>query len=211
MMRGRRALHAPWILAGFGLAAGLAVVLGRVPVAAGDAFSPEDSRRLLQKVDSIARNGEKPAPASMVTTITEREVNAYLAYDGKVHLPAGLTEPRITVLPSGSLSGTAVVDLDAVRAQRKPTGMLDPLNYLSGKLPVAVTGRLEASNGAARFNLETAKLGGVPVPKLVVQELVSYYSKSESNPRGINIDDPYPLPARVRQIDVRPGEALVKQ
>jgi len=63
----------------------------------------------------------------------------------------------------------------------------------------------------ARFALETAKVGGVPVPKMVVQELVTFYSRTESNPRGLNLDDPYPLPARIQQIEVRPGEALVKQ
>jgi hypothetical protein len=44
-----------------------------------------------------------------------------------------------------------------------------------------------------------------------VQELLTYYSRSESRPSGLNLDDPYPLPARIREIDIRPGEALVKQ
>ena len=206
-----RALDAPRIPAHYHLAALLALVCAAAPLVAGQSYSRDDSRKLLEKVDAITRNGEQPKPTSLVTSLTEREVNAYLAYDAKPHLPVGLTEPRITVLPSGSLSGTAVVDLDAVRAQRQSRGMLDPLNYLSGKLPVAVSGKLVATNGAARFDLESASVGGVPVPKMVVQELVTYYSKTESNPRGINIDDPYPLPARIRQIDVRQGEALVKQ
>jgi len=174
-------------------------------------LSREDSARLLRKVDAIVRNAERPEPAALVTTVTEQEVNAYLQFDGKVHLPAGLTEPRITVLPTQALSGTAVVDLDAVRAQRQSRGMLDPLNYLSGKLPVSLSGRLEASNGSARFFLETAKIAGVSVPRMVVQELVSYFSRTAANPAGVSLDDPYPLPARIRQIDVRPGEALVRQ
>ncbi len=193
------------------VAGALAALCAGAVLWGAQAPSADDSRQLLQKVDAIARNGELPRPAPLVTTVTEREVNAYFAFDGRKQLPVGLTEPRITVLPSGSLSGTAVVDLDAVRGQRQSRGILDPLNYLTGKLPVAVTGRLEAANGAARFVLETAHVGGVPVPKMVVQELVSYYSKSTANPGGLNLDDPYPLPARIRQIDVRPGEALVKQ
>jgi hypothetical protein len=171
----------------------------------------EESVRLRAKVDAITRNGELPRPAPLVTEVTEREVNAYLAFDGRPHLPAGLTEPRITVLPDLSLSGTATLDLDAVREQRQSRGWLDPLNYLSGKMPVSVSGRLESANGSARFALDTAKIGGVPVPKLVVQELLAFYSKSSTNPRGLNLDDPYPLPARIRQIDVRPGEAVVRQ
>lgn len=194
----------------------LAVVLGCLFAAAAPGAGPaaptrEDSERLLKKVDAIVRNAALAMPASLETTVTEREVNAYLAYDGKAHLPAGLTEPRIVVLPTLALSGTAVVDLDAIRAQRQSRGMLDPLNYLSGKVDVSVSGRLEATNGAARFALESAKLGGVTVPKFVVQELLSYYTKTAQNPRGVNLDDPYPLPAHIREIQVRRSEALVKQ
>jgi hypothetical protein len=193
----------------------LAVLFGLLLAAASgrsvQAQSRDDSTRLLQKVDTITRNGERSRPAPLVTTVTEREVNAYLAFDARPHLPAGLSDPHIAVLPDGSLAGTAVVDLDAVRAQRQSRGWLDPLNFLSGKLPVSLTGRLEATNGVARFSLDTAKISGVTVPKIVVQELVGYYSRTETNPRGLNLDDPYPLPARIRQIDVRPGKALVKQ
>jgi hypothetical protein len=76
---------------------------------------------------------------------------------------------------------------------------------------VAVVGRLQATEGQARFFLQSANVGGVPVPKVVVQELVTFYSKTEANPRGITLDDPYPLPARIRELDIRLGEAFVKQ
>jgi hypothetical protein len=191
--------------------ASLVLLCAAVPDGASQAPSREDSARLLQKVDVIVRNGERGQPTALVTTITEREVNAYLAFDGRQHLPAGLTEPRITVLPDLNLAGTAVVDLDAIRAQRQSRGWLDPLNYMSGKVPVSVSGRLEAAGGVAHFSLDAAKVAGVPVPKMVVQELVTYYSRSQANPGGVSLDDPYPLPARIRQIEVRPGEAFVKQ
>lgn len=189
----------------------LVLLCAAVPDGASQSPSREDSARLLQKVDVIVRNGERGQPTPLVTTITQREVNAYFAFDGRQHLPAGLTDPQVTVLPDLSLAGTAVVDLDAIRAQRQSRGWLDPLNYLSGKVPVSLSGRLQAVGGVARFSLDTAKVAGVPVPKMVVQELVTYYSRSQANPGGVGLDDPYPLPARIRQIEVRPGEAFVKQ
>jgi hypothetical protein len=191
----------------------LAVLLASAAPALSSRQAPtrEDSERFRAKVDAIARYADTPTATPLVTRITEAELNAYLAYDAKAHLPAGFTEPRVTVLPSLDLSGTATVDLDAVRRQRQSRGWLDPLNYLGGTLAVAIVGRLDARDGQARFSLQSAKVGGVPVPKVVVQELVTHYSKTEANPRGINIDDPYPLPARIREIDIRPGEAFVKQ
>jgi hypothetical protein len=170
-----------------------------------------DAARLRLKVEAIERNGEARRPAALVTRVTEREVNAYLAYDVKDLLPPGLTEPRITVLSDLKLSATATIDLDAIRRQRQARGWLDPLNYLSGKVPVALSGRLTASDGLARFAFDRATIGGVPVPKVIVQELVTFYSKTPENAHGLNIDDPFPLPARIRQIDIRPGEAVVKQ
>ncbi len=178
---------------------------------AGQAPLRADADRFMAKVDAINRFAAKPQAQPLVTRVSEAELNAYLTYDAPSQLPAGLAEPRITVLPSLDLSGTAVVDLDAVRKQRQSRGWLDPLNYLGGTLTVAVVGRLQATEGQARFFLQSANLGGVPVPKVVVQELVSFYSKTEANPRGINLDDPYPLPARIREIDIRLGEAFVKQ
>ena len=192
---------------------GLVALVFAVTPALGQRQAPsrEDAARMRSKIDAISRNAGSSPSAPLVTRVTEQEVNAYLLYDAGDQLPAGLTEPRITVLADGSLSGTAIVDLDAVRQQRQSRGWLDPLNYLTGKVPVAVSGRLDANGGMARFALEAAKVGGVPVPRMVVQELVTFYSRTESNPRGLNLDDPYPLPARIQQIEVRPGEALVKQ
>jgi hypothetical protein len=170
-----------------------------------------DAARLRAKVEAIERNAEARRPVALVTRVTEREVNAYLTYDVKDLLPPGLTEPRITVLPDLQLSATATIDLDAIRRQRQARGWLDPINYLSGKVPVALSGRLTASDGFARFAFDRASVGGVPVPKVIVQELVTFYSKTSENPRGLDIDAPFPLPARIRQIDIRAGEAIVKQ
>jgi hypothetical protein len=173
--------------------------------------SRADAARLRVKVEAIERNGSARRPATLATVITEREVNAYLAFDATSELPAGFTEPRMTVLPDLKLSGTATIDLDAIRKERQSRSWLDPLTYMGGKVAVAVSGRLTSSDGLARFALDRATIGGITVPKILVQELVTFYSRTPGNPRGLNLDDPYPLPARIRQIDIRRGEAIVRQ
>lgn len=171
----------------------------------------DEAARLRAKVEAISRNAGSSPVLPLVTMVTEREVNAYLAYDAREHLPAGFTDPRVVILPDLNLAGTAVVDFDQVRQQRQSRGWFDPLSYVTGRVRVAINGRLVASGGLARFSLEAASVGGIPVPKVVVQELVTFYSRTDANPRGLNIDEPYPLPARIRQIDIRRGEALVRQ
>jgi hypothetical protein len=76
---------------------------------------------------------------------------------------------------------------------------------------VTATGILRASNGIGRFELESATVGGVPIPKWLLQEIVSHYSKSSEHPAGISLDDPFELPARIREILVQRGLAIVVQ
>jgi len=173
--------------------------------------SKRDAEQLRQKVATITAHGERPATQPRRTTITENEVNAYLVYDAHEQIPAGVVEPSVTILGTGRLSGRAVVDLDAVRRAKASPSILDPTNYLTGRLPVTATGVLTTSNGMGRFQLESATVGGIPVPKILLQEIVSYYSRRPDKPAGIGLDDPFALPARIREIQVERGQAIIVQ
>jgi len=170
-----------------------------------------DAALLKQKVAAINEFGARPSKQSRRTTLTQTEVNAYLAYDARDDLPAGVVDPSVTILGTGRVSGRAVVDLDAVRKQKNPTSLLDPMTYLTGRVPLTATGVLTTSNGVGRFALESAAVGGVPIPKMLLQEIVSYYSRTPQKPAGIGIDDPFTLPARIREIHVERGQAIVVQ
>jgi hypothetical protein len=193
------------------------VIVAALTFLAAGVYAAADSKRdaelFKQKVATIQAHGERTPPSRqpLRTTVTEGEVNAYLINDAKSQLPAGVVDPSVNVLGTGRLTGRAVVDLDAVRRARASQSWFDPTNYLTGRLPVTATGRLTTSNGVGRFELESAAVGYVPIPKLMLQEIVSYYSKTPENPAGINIDDPFALPARIREIQVERGQAVVVQ
>jgi len=194
-----------------GAAVSCLVVAFAIGVRADVRATKRDAELLRQKVASITAHAEKPTRDGQRVTVTESEVNSYLAYDAKEQLPTGVVEPSVSILGTGRLAGRAVVDLDAVRKQKNPTSLLDPMNYLTGRLPVAAQGVLKTSNGVGRFELESASISGVPIPKLVLQEIVSYYSKTPENPSGIGLDDPFALPARIREIQVGRGQAIIVQ
>jgi hypothetical protein len=145
------------------------------------------------------------------TPILENELNSYLRYELREEVPAGVTEPIITIVGDGRVTGSAVVDLDAVKQSRQSTSWFDPMRLLSGKLPVTASGVLQTQQGTGRFMLESAEISGIPVPKTVLQQVVSYYSRSPQNPNGVNLDDAFELPARIREIRVQPGQAIVVQ
>ena len=187
-----------------------AVLTGLTALGAAVEPSRADAVSLKKKVTSIAEFSARPSREPRRTTVTENEVNAYLTFDALDQLPAGVVEPAITIVGPGRVMGRAVVDLDAVRKQKSRT-MLDPMNFATGRLPVTATGTLTTSSGVGRFQLESASLGPVPIPKVLLQEIVSYYSRTPENPDGIGLDDPFALPARIKEIQVEPGRAVVIQ
>lgn len=190
----------------------IVVCLGAAIALQADArASKRDAALLKQKMATIAQAGTRSAKQPRLTIVTENEVNAYLVYDAAPDLPAGVVDPSVAILGPGRLSGRAVVDLDAVRKANKPTSLLDPMSYLAGRLPITVVGVLTTSNGVGRFQLESASIGTVPMPKIVLQQIVGYYSRTPENPGGIGLDDPFALPARIREIQVQRGQAIIVQ
>lgn len=194
--------------------------LAAVPQASGPSsradrlpFTAADGDRFAVKYAAVV--GRTPAPAGqrrkpVRTIVTEPEINGYLRYRGKGVLPVGVVEPYVYALGAGRLSGVATVDLDAVRLS-KPRGMLDPAQLLRGRVPVTATGVLHSKDGAFRFELESATVAGVEVPKSILQELVSYYTRSAANPGGYALDTPFTLSGGIREITVEPRRAIIIQ
>ena len=196
---------------------GLAVaVLVSVAPLLADAprLSKQDADRFQAKLTKIVEFGNaKPtaktaAPRS--SAVTDAEVKSYLRFKANDQIPVGIVEPELSAIGDGRVSGRAIVDLDAVRKQ-KQRGWLDPLASLGGQLPVTAAGRLTTKEGKGQFLLESAEIKGVPIPKTVLQELLTYYSRTPDNPSGINMDAPFELPARIREIRVGSGTSTVVQ
>jgi hypothetical protein len=164
-----------------------------------------------KKIDAINQHAAAGAKTPRRTTLSEAEVNSWFEFRAQPLLPAGVTSPKVTAIGNGKLLGTAVVDLEAVGKKRGSGGSLDIWSYLGGKVPLSVTGILHTKDGKGRFELQAADISGVPVPKTLLQELVSYYSRTDDKPQGVKLDDPFDLPARIKQIEVGQAQAVVVQ
>jgi len=174
--------------------------------------SRADADRMGKKVQAIVMRAVLvPAKAApLKTTFTDRELNAYLQHHGTEQLPIGVKNARVTMLETNKLETRAVVDLDAVRTSQ-PRGWLDPLGYVTGSLEVVTVGLFSGSGGKGVYRFESGTVGGVPIPRAVMQEVIAYYSRSPELPEGINLDQPFPLPAGIREVQVRRGAATVVQ
>jgi hypothetical protein len=175
------------------------------------ALSQEDGNRLQAKIDAIVKNAAADPPKPRKLAIAEREANSYLVFNLKEKIPKGLAEPEITMIGDGALAARVLVDMDEVKRRRQSRSVIDPLNYLSGQVPLNARGLLRTREGRGQFYLRSADIGGVPLPKPLLQELVGFFSRTPQNPNGFDIDAPFDLPSRIREISVRAGETLVFQ
>lgn len=196
-----------------GLQVGLVALCCTALAAAAQDLTQKEADSMGRKFIAVFERGTQQHPRvakPLRTSFTERELNAYLKYYGQAQSPPGIVDPRITIADAGRLEGRAVVDLDAVR-KSKERGWLDPLGYITGSVEVRAIGTLKTANGKGTFELASATLGGVPLPKTLLQELVSFYTRTPELPAGFNLDQPFELPHNIRQVEIQRGAATIVQ
>jgi hypothetical protein len=192
------------------------VLLSAAVLHGGQALTRTEADSMQRKLSAILTRGETPVgargarTAPVRTSFTQREINAYLRYDGQPHIPVGVVDPQLTIAGPDRLEGHAFVDLDAVR-KSKERSVLDPLAYVGGTMELRAIGALRTAKGMATFDLQSATLGGVAIPRSLLEELVAYYSRTPDMPEGFHIDKPFALPANIQAIEFQSGSATVIQ
>ena len=177
---------------------------------AADTLTRSDGERLERKAGIIQLNSFTEADQPRLTTVTEQEVNAYLKFQASDRIPAAITDAHVTIEGDSRLSARAAVDLEEV-GRDSPGGWLELLSYSPGPVRILATGLLHTTAGVGRLEVETVTVAGLPVPKALLYQLVRYYSRTPEEPEGVNLDAPFELPVRIREVQVGEGEAVIVQ
>jgi hypothetical protein len=167
--------------------------------------------RVQEKIDRIVENGSKSPVPPQTTVLTEDEVNHMMRVQMKEFIPKGLSDPHLRLIGNNALLARAIVDLDEYKRRRPQRGGLDPLNLLSGRLPVTARGVLHTREGQGQVKLQAAEVNGIPLPPLLVREMITVLSRSPRQPNGYDIEQPFTLPAKIRTVTVHASEAVVTQ
>ena len=166
---------------------------------------------LKEKVDQVIANGElDPVPAK-TTRFTEAELNSILNSPIAKWIPNGITDRQVRLLGNDRFSMRVIVDIDEFKRRRKRPINAGPLNFLSGKMPAVVRGDLISGDGKGQFRLQSTEINGIPVPRALALDLLSTHTKSRRNPDGFDIEKPFDLPAKIRQLQINPAELVVIQ
>ena len=173
---------------------------------------PVESRDQLQeKIDAVIANGEMTPVPAKTTSFSQAEVNTALSVNFKDKIPSGISEPEVRLLGNSRLTARVVVDVDEFKRKRSKRSNAGPLNFFGGKIPVLVRGDLITRGGQGQFKLQSAEVNGIPLPKSLVQEMLATYTRSRSNPNGIDLEKPFDLPVNIREVIVNLSEAVVVQ
>jgi hypothetical protein len=188
-----------------------ALAIGGSLVSNADVLTPQLADAFSKKIVLVQKQAEEKVAKARSTAFTQAETNSYLKFQAGDLLPTGLTQPELTMIGQGKVLGKAVVDLDVVRQKQSSGGWFDVTSYLTGKLPVTASGRIVTWDGKGKFELESAEVSGVPIPKTLLAQMVNFFTRTADNPRGSSIDDTFELPANIQRIDVDASRWTVHQ
>lgn len=169
----------------------LCVVLVAIAASAANNKTSPELASVNQKIAHLEANGRAAHPNPAPTVLTEAEINAYLASD-QVQFPAGVKSVHLTG-SQGTISGTAKVDFDQVRAGIHSSNPL--LSIFSGLHNVDVDAHAYGRGGQGYVHVDSVSLDGVEVPNFVLELFIEKYI-TPRNP-NIGIDSRFKLPDRI--------------
>jgi hypothetical protein len=179
----------------------------RPPAPPGLSWEDADQvSQTLARIERRLRTGRPAAERPLV--VTERQLNSYLNLALATALPPGISGLELRI-SQDRLGAHALVDLDRVKGKLPPGATGGLLALLGGTLPVELSGRLAATNGTGRIDVDQASVGGVSLPASLVAQIVSLSTRSAKQPRGFDIAAPFALPWTAREVRLEPGRALV--
>lgn len=166
------------------------------------AVSPEESRSAAQKLDRISLDEMDPGER---ITLTQSEINSFLAYDYAGLIPEGIRNLRVVFeANTGIVSGRA----DFARlaeAQDPATRLL--LMMLQGEHDFVARVRYVAAGGQARADVDSFQIDGRELKGPILDWIVQNYVATDIE--GFALGQPVPLGHNLDEIRLESGQAIV--
>ncbi|PYQ43654.1 MAG: hypothetical protein DMF77_09200 [Acidobacteria bacterium] len=169
-----------------------------------------DADSLSRKLAVIEeRHNQQKARKSQPVQVTQSELNSYLNLSYASELPKGLSNVEVR-FGSGRIEAKGYVDVDQVKGSVPSSSSWGALSFLTGQVPIELSGKLVNQDGFGTVELESAYVASIRVPVAVVEQMVASSTRSEKHPEGYDIHSPFRLPYSVSRVRIEPGKATLE-
>ena len=155
------------------------------------------------------RHRQQKAKKSPPVQVTQGELNSYLNLSYADELPKGVTNVEVR-FGSGRIEAKGYVDVDQVKASVPSSSSWGALSFLSGQVPIELSGKLVNQDGFGTVELDSAYVASIRVPVSLVEQMVASSTKSEKRPEGYDLHAPFRLPYSVTRVRIEPGKATLE-
>ena len=175
----------------------LAFFPGVVPLLAQSVNA--DAQRVLRIIEKIEQEGSRgPEGASRKESVSETELNAYIAYRIASENEEIMKELRLKLLPRNRVEGKIFIDLSG----RRVPGFLKP------QMNIYFAGTLETEGSKIRIRFESLFLEEQRIQTAFLDLIIYAVSQFEKT-EPVSIEDWYDLPFGILKMETRAGELIV--
>lgn len=162
----------------------------------------EDAQKVLETIDRIQKDQDPASERALRTVIvSERELNAYIAYRIETEQEEIMKELSLKLLPENRVEGKIFIDL---------SGRKIPF-FIKRQMDIYFAGILETEETKvpkARIRAESLFLGEQRIPPALLDMIIRTIAKIE-NAEPMNLEDWYDLPYGIRKLETQLGELVV--
>jgi len=179
----------------FWITAVTAVLVCGPEVFAGEEYSREEALRVVRSIDRVLQEQEKgPGRGIKKITLTESELNSYIAFRIEEERSDIMRELRLKIHPENKIEGKIYVDL---RKQDLPKLLRPEMNFY-------FDGTLEVRSGFVRIKLHSLYLESQKIMPELLNLVIEVGSKIQ-NTEPFRLDDWFELPYGIKNIETGTG------
>ncbi len=165
---------------------------------AAPTYSIAEAQKVLRAIAKVEAETQQPRSGPLrPITITESELNSYIAYRIETEKEEIMKELKLKIFSKNRIEGKIHIDL---RGRDIPS-------YIRPEMDVFFAADVLTSGGAVKIDLQKIFLGDEPIPPLVIDMAIAVSAKlSGQEPTSIN--DWYELPFGIKDIKTAKGKAV---
>lgn len=163
-----------------------------------------------KKFDRVAEQLERGRRANrkVTATLTENDLNAYLAENLRETGRQGVNSIRLSLLPDNYISSFTVIDFDAVERWRPGTVPMLLRPVLRGRKAIQVDARFRAEGGKFTYQIEKGLFEKIPIPPSLMEKVIEIVASRQ--PERYDVNRPIPLPPNVQRVWTSQGMMTVE-